>query len=41
MEILLCLIATYGTIKLWFIIFDVLKIPNPIYELLGGFINGK
>ena len=41
MEFILYLAATYGVIKLWFIAFDILKIPNPICELFGGFINGK
>lgn len=41
MEFIIYLVATYGAINLLFIGFDVFKIPNPIYELLGGFMNGK
>jgi len=41
MEFIIYLMATYGAINLLFIAFDVFKIPNPIYELLGGFMNGK
>lgn len=34
MELIFYIIMTYELIKLWFIIFDVLNIPNPVIGII-------
>lgn len=34
MQLIFYIIMTYGLIKLWFIIFDVLNIPNPVVGII-------